>query len=167
MLSFCPIRFAIVDKSSMAVTSSDRVNILDLNTGKILKVFTIDIKARSISLHNEHFIIENLGKGYMVTNIHGNTDTANHIPIEFSKTFYHYPVLIKGKLYYSEIENNEVVCCDLEGNQLWKFNNKQLVSQFGITSNNSNILFVCGFKSNNIFVISAERKRFKEIVAPN
>lgn len=83
------------------------------------------------------------------------------------KPFTIIPVIIEGKLYYSEIESNELVCCDLKGNQLWKFNQEQLVSPYGIASDNSNFLFVCGYGSNNIFVISADGKTFKEIVAPN
>lgn len=67
------------------------MNIVDFKNGQVLRSFAEGLKARSISLHNDSFIIENLGKGYMVTNLEGNTDTANHIPINFAKTFYHYP----------------------------------------------------------------------------
>lgn len=138
---------------------------MDLKTGQVLKTFGEGLKARSILLHNRNFFIEDLGKGYAVTDLQGNT--INHVPINFSNAFYHNPVVFKDRLYYAEKENNEVICLDLKGNKLWTFKHEQLVSPYGITSDNSNFLFVCGMKSNNIFLISSDGKMYKEVIAPN
>ncbi|CAC5426501.1 unnamed protein product [Mytilus coruscus] len=165
MLTFCPIRSAIIDENSIAVTTADKVNIVDLKTGQVLKSFAEGLKARSILLHNRNFIIENLGKGYIIADLQGNT--VKSLPINFPEFLYHHPIIINDKLYYAEQDGSEVVCLDLEGNQLWKIKDERLVSPYGMTSDNSNLLFVCGIKSNNVFVISADGKTFKEIVAPN
>ncbi|CAC5391671.1 unnamed protein product [Mytilus coruscus] len=164
-LLFCPIRFAIIDENSIAVTSADRVNIVNFKTGKVLRTFAEGLKARSISLHKRNFIIENLGKGYVFTDLLGNTQKS--MPIKFSKDFYHHPVIIKDKLYYAEQDGSEVVCLDFEGNQFLKIKDERLFSPYGMTLDSSNLLFVCGIKSNNVVVISADGSTFKEIVAPN
>ncbi|VDI03635.1 Hypothetical predicted protein [Mytilus galloprovincialis] len=164
-LLFRPNRIAIIDEKSIAVTTADRVNIVDFKTGKVLRTIAEGFTTRSISLHNKNFIIENLGKGYVFTDLYGKIKKS--MPITFSKDFYHHPVILKDQLYYAEQDGSEVVCMDLEGKQLWKVKDKHLVSPYGMTSDNSSLLFVCGIKSNNIFVISADGKTFKEIVAPN
>lgn len=165
ILTFIPIRFAIIEKNSIAITTTDKVNIVDLKTGQVLKTFAEGVKARSILLHNRNFIIENLGKGFIVADFQGNT--VKSMPINFSEFLYHQPTIIKDKLYYAEQDGSEVVCLDLDSNKLWKIRDERLVSPYGMTSDDSNLLFVCGIKSNNIFVISADGKTFKEIVAPN
>lgn len=162
---FIPIRFTIIDEKNIAMTTDYKVNVLELSKGEVTKTFKQDTRIGSIALCCDNkLIVEHVGKGYAIVDFSGEMD--KFISIELSESWYHSMVCISEKLYYVDRLNNKVCCRDIQGNNLWEFQNDGMNLPYGVTSDGSNILFVCGFHSKNVFAVSSDGKSFKEIIKP-
>ncbi|CAG2221112.1 unnamed protein product [Mytilus edulis] len=148
-LPFKPIRFTVIDEKTIAITSEDKVRVLELSTGNVTKTFPQGTIVGSIALYGDNkLIVEHIGQGYSMIDLAGSTEKI--ISTEISQSYFHALVCIREKLYYVDRTNNKVCCRDFQGNALWEFNNKGMKSPHGISSDGSNILFVCGLTSKNV-----------------
>ncbi|CAC5378324.1 unnamed protein product [Mytilus coruscus] len=164
-LPFKPTRFTVIDEQNIAITSDDKVHVLKLNEGEVTKTFHQGTNVGSIALYCDNkLIVEHLGKGYAMIDLAGNTEQV--ISITLTEKYFHALVCIRDELYYVDRQNNKVCCRDIQGSNLWEFQDKGMSSPHGITSDGSNILFVCGLRSKNVFAVSLDGKSFKEILKP-
>lgn len=148
------------------MTTDYKVNVLELNSGEVTKTVEQDTRIGFLALCFDNKLkVEHVGKGYAVIDLSGETD--KFISIELSERWYHSMVCISEKLYYVDKLKNKVYCRDFNGNILWGFNNEGMMAPYGVTSDGSNILFVCGFNSKNVFTVSSDGKSFKEIIKPH
>ncbi|CAG2229214.1 unnamed protein product [Mytilus edulis] len=164
-LPFFPARFAIVDQNSIAVTSNNKLHIVELDTHNIFKTFHFGKESLfgSVIIYDNNYIIEDL-VGYQIIDSDGKS--IQQIRIKFDEMTYRAPVCYDKKIYFVDNKRSKLFCYDFDGNQIWEFQNKKLASPYGLTSNNSNILFVCGYRSTNVCALSADGKTFKEIIGP-
>lgn len=165
-LSFAPIQFAIIDKESIAVTTENNVHILDLKSLKILKTLLPgnDFKPRSILLENNNYILEDQDKGYIVLDPNGRV--VKRILINYTNTCRRPTVCLDGKLYFVDYKSHTLFCYGVNGMKIWELQNEKMKFLYDLTSNGSNMLFVCGYGSNNVCAVSTDGKTIKEIVGP-
>lgn len=163
-LSFFPIRFAIVDENKIAVTTETKFHVLDLKSFKVLKTFLQgdDFQPRSIIFKNNDYIVEDKDKGYIVVDLHGRV--VKHIPIEYTNSCRRATVCLDEKLYFVDYKSHTLFCYDFNGKKVWELQNEKMKFPYGLSSNSSNILFVCGYGSNNVFAVSTDGKTIMEIV---
>ncbi|XP_052073696.1 uncharacterized protein LOC127711629 [Mytilus californianus] len=165
-LPFSPIRFVIIDKGSIAVTTTNNVHVIDLKSSTILKTFLQgdNFKPRSILLENNTYIIEDQDKGYIVLDLNGRV--VKRIPINYTNTCRRATVCLDENLYFVDYKSHTLFCYDLNGKKIWEFQNEKIKFPYDLTSNSSNILFVCGYGSHNVCAVSTDGKTIKEIVGP-
>ncbi|VDI03628.1 Hypothetical predicted protein [Mytilus galloprovincialis] len=162
-LPFFPVRFTIVDKNNIAVTSEKQLHIVKLDDHNYLlsKTFHFEKEVGSVIIYDNKYIIEDL-EGYQIMDSEGFY--IKHIPIRFDDSAYRAPVCLNNKIYFVDYESSKLFCYDFDGNKIWEFQNEKLMSPYGLTSNNFNILFVCGYRSNNVCALSVDGKTFREIM---
>ncbi|CAG2205877.1 unnamed protein product [Mytilus edulis] len=69
------------------------------------------------------------------------------------------------KIFYTKPEQNKVVCCFFDGTPAWVFQDKtNLEYPQGITVDKQGNVFVVGFDSSNVLVLSSDGKHCKQIL---
>ena len=67
-------------------------------------------------------------------------------------------------IYHSNYKTNSVVCYDFNGDQKWCYSNDLLKNPTGITVDSNSNIYVTGYMSNNVVVISPDGKRAKQLL---
>jgi DNA-binding beta-propeller fold protein YncE len=78
-----------------------------------------------------------------------------------------YYVAISGdKLYYANVNAHTVTCCDLHGTTQWKFKNERVLrAPLGVVVDNDGNVFVVGYYSDNVVVISPDGQRHRQLLS--
>jgi sugar lactone lactonase YvrE len=71
-------------------------------------------------------------------------------------TYVCYVATSGDKLYYTNWNTHTVTCCDLYGTSQWEFNESVLRCPLGISVDNDGNVYVVGFHSKNVVVISPD-----------
>jgi DNA-binding beta-propeller fold protein YncE len=59
-----------------------------------------------------------------------------------------------------------VTCCDLHGTTQWEFNDQRVLQHpCGISVDNDGNVFVVGYSSNNVVVISSDGQRHRQLLS--
>lgn len=82
-------------------------------------------------------------------------------PVE-SRTIY-VTVTGQGHIVYSKMTTNSVTCMDETGQVQWEYKNPKLICPYSVDRDESDNLYVCGFQSNNIHILSSNGKLMKVI----
>ena len=70
------------------------------------------------------------------------------------------------KLYYTNIGTHTVTCCDLHGTTQWEFNDERVLQgPRGISVDNDGNVYVVGYFSHNVVVISPDGQRHRQILS--
>jgi sugar lactone lactonase YvrE len=70
------------------------------------------------------------------------------------------------KLYYTNTTTHTVTCCDLHGTTQWKFKDQRVLQfPYGISVDNDGNVYVAGYFSNNVMVISPDGQRHRELLS--
>ena len=77
-----------------------------------------------------------------------------------------YVATSEDKLYYTNYSKHTVTCCDLHGTAQWEFNGEHVLQiPRGITVDNDGNLYVVGYKSNNVVVISPDGQSHRQLLS--
>ncbi|CAG2212586.1 unnamed protein product [Mytilus edulis] len=77
-----------------------------------------------------------------------------------------YVTTFGDKLFYTNRDNNSVTCCDYHGNKLWTFCNKSVLdTPCGISVDNDGNLFVVGWYTHNVVVISPDGQHYRKMLS--
>ena len=77
-----------------------------------------------------------------------------------------YVATSSDKLYYTNSDTHAVTCCDLHGTTQWEFkDNRVLRGLLGISVDNDGNVYVVGFSSNNVEVISPDGQRNRQLLS--
>jgi DNA-binding beta-propeller fold protein YncE len=69
-------------------------------------------------------------------------------------------------LYYTNTDTHTVTYCDLHGTTQWEFKDERLLQYpLGISVDNDGNVYVVGYDSNNIVVISPDGKRHRQLLS--
>lgn len=76
-----------------------------------------------------------------------------------------FAVHLNNKIYCAQWSSQKIFCCNLQGEVIWEIINDQVKAPLGISSicSTCKYLVVTGFQSNNVFVISDDGSKLKEL----
>ena len=70
------------------------------------------------------------------------------------------------KLYYTDYNTYTVKCCDLHGTPQWKFKDSRVLQNpLGISVDNDGNVYVVGYNSNNVVVISPDGQHQRQLLS--
>ncbi|CAC5364545.1 unnamed protein product [Mytilus coruscus] len=154
-----------IGDDSIAVTSgdSDQINIIDLKKQKLKKSIKINSYNYGVVYKDGHLIYCAEEKGLQMINL--NDETITNITNTKLPDFA-YVAAFGDKLFYTNNTNDSVTCCDYHGNILWTFRDKSvLLTPVGISVDNDGHVFVVGYDTHNVVVISPNGQRYRQLLS--
>lgn len=77
-----------------------------------------------------------------------------------------YVTTFADKLIYTKGNNSSVTCCDYHGQILWTFcDTSVLIYPLGVSVDNGGNVFVVGYATHNVIVISPKGQRCRQLVS--
>ena len=98
----------------IVVTSGDQnvIKMIDIKERKVIQTFKLEQYNYAITVINNNLLYCVPGKGIQQLDL---TDTTVTDIVACDLSFYSYIATFRGKIYYTDIVNNTVTCCDLLG----------------------------------------------------
>ncbi|CAG2246607.1 unnamed protein product [Mytilus edulis] len=149
----------------IAVTSGEgiKIRIIDLNKHKLKKSFTVNTSNYGVVYKDGHLIYCAREKGLKMISLNDNSITNvdnNNLP------YYAYVTTFGDKLFYTNFGNDSVTCCDYHGNMIWTFSDTRVLSSpLGISVDNDGCVFVVGYDTQNVVVISPDGQRCRQLLS--
>jgi DNA-binding beta-propeller fold protein YncE len=101
-------------------------------------------------------------KGLRMLNL---SDKSISDVINSDMTYVYYVATSGDKFYYTNCSTHTVTCCDLHGTTQWEFNSERVLQcPRGISVDNDGNVYVVGYKSNNVVVISPDGQRHIQLL---
>ncbi|XP_071162475.1 uncharacterized protein [Mytilus edulis] len=157
-----PYYLILIDTDHIAVSYGAQmyIEIIDLNKTIVIRKLKLKKSCWGISYSEGKIYAAVRGEGIVVLDTVGtilNTikcDIANVYNITTSKT----------RIYYIDSNQNTVYCCSSNGEEMWSFKDKSLVSSEGIAVDPDQNVFVVGLKSNNLLMLQDGGKVSKTLL---
>lgn len=158
-----PVDVAYTDQNQVAVTLSNKskIKFVNMENGITSCKMSLTSSAYGISVSGDTMIVRIKDSSFLYTD--KTRRVVRMVPI--SDECILYVTYQNEKFYYTNWEKNIVACCDGAGNTIWKFHNGILKRPCGITIENGGHIFVAGFESNNIVLISENGKQYCELLS--
>jgi DNA-binding beta-propeller fold protein YncE len=86
--------------------------------------------------------------------------------INSNMSYRDYVATSRDKLYYTQYHKHTVTCCDLHGTTQWEFKDERvLLNPCGISVDNEGNVYVVGYVSHNVVVISPDGQRHRQLLS--
>ncbi|CAG2186794.1 unnamed protein product [Mytilus edulis] len=155
----------VIDSYTVAVSSGGidhNINLIDMDSAKLRQVFNSGDYSYGLSHHNGSFICCTYVKGIKIYDkSNQNFRLLPNAPLHVGYT---YVTSNENFIFHSNYHDNSVVCYDYNGQIQWKYSDSLLRKPYGITLDSNSNIYVAGFDSNNIVVISPDGKQAKELI---
>ncbi|CAG2226509.1 unnamed protein product [Mytilus edulis] len=154
-----------IGDGSIAVTSghSDRINIIDIKNKNLEKTIKVNSDNDGVVYKDGHLIYCAKEKGLQMISLKDESITnvtSNKLSV------FSYVATFRDKLFYTNSDTHSVTCCDYHGNILWTFCHISiLLSPFGISVDKNGNVFVVGWGSHNVVVISPDGQSFRQLLS--
>ena len=157
----------IKDTNSIAVSSgwggNGCITMIDIESQKVMTTISMDTDIYGMAIIGGTIYYCAREKGLKKLNV---SDQSVRDIINRDMTCVRYVATSQDKLYYTNYENHTVTCCDLHGTTQWEFNSDRVLQEpGGISVDNDGNVYVVGFKSNNVVVISSDGKRHIQLLS--
>lgn len=110
-----------------------------------------------ISMKDNDILGQHDSHGFCLLYSNGDVDSNSKSKVFDSDL--HEVVCINDHIYY--VANDGICCCDMQGDEIWKFQHLQLRKPYALTSNGSNILITTDYQTGYVFAIGTDGKSFK------
>ncbi|XP_076088691.1 uncharacterized protein LOC143059087 [Mytilus galloprovincialis] len=155
-----PYDIAVIDLERIAVTYGDAscLEIMNKNTFNVEKKISLQNRCWGVS-HADGKLYVAHGDSVQVLNLSGQN-------LKTIKTVSNYIRRIcasRDRIVYSDWEN-KVHCCNLNGEELWQFENDSIEFPRGVKADNYNNVYVVGYGSNNLTIIRHDGKDSKTLL---
>jgi WD40 repeat protein len=155
----------IKDNNSVAVSSGFErkrcITIIDIVSNKVMTTISLDTAIVGMTIRGGTIYYCALGNGLKMLNL---SDKSVSDIINRDMTFVYYVATSGDKLYYTNANRHTVTCCDLHGTTQWEFNSERVLQcPYGITVDNDGNVYVVGYTSNNVVVISPDGQRHMQL----
>jgi DNA-binding beta-propeller fold protein YncE len=157
----------IKDINSVAVSSGYGLNpcidIIDIESKKVMTTISMDTFIIGMTVRGRTIYYCAQSKGLKMLNL-SDRYVSDIISSDMSNVSY--VATSGGKLYYTNTTTHTVTCCDLHGTTQWKFKDQRVLKgPYGISVDNDGNVYVAGYFSNNVMVISPDGQRHRELLS--
>ncbi|CAC5426481.1 unnamed protein product [Mytilus coruscus] len=160
-LTFIPLGTVYLNTAQIIIASYNekQLHFFDIEKDEISKTMAYDenLQIKSISLKVNDILVQNDSRGFSFLNSEGQVETKTKSILYDSDL--HKVVCISEQLYY--IANDGLCCCDMQGDEIWKFQHLQLRKPYALTSNGSDILITTDYQTGYVFAIGTDGQSFK------
>ena len=151
----------INDKNSVAVSfgwgGNRCITMIDIESKKVMTTISMDTDIYGMAIIGGTIYYFAREKGLKKLNV---SDQSVRDIINRDMTCVRYVATSQDKLYYTNYEKHTLICCDLHGTTQWEFNSERVLQvPRGISVDNDGNVYVVGYESNNVVVISSDGQR--------
>ncbi|XP_071121276.1 uncharacterized protein [Mytilus edulis] len=148
--------------SSCWGSQGKHITIIDLPKRKVKKTFSPGGQTIGIAVTNNTLLYHIKNKAIRAMDL--VDESIRDITTENMDTDINITIC-GNKLYYSSYKYHTVVCCDMQGVKQWTFKNENVLKNpLGISADNAGNVYVVGFQSNNVVVISPDGQTHRELL---
>ena len=154
-----------IDDSNVAV-SGDRghtIHLIDVDRLQLTRSIYTGDRTYGITCHGGSLICCTFSNGIRSFNM-STRKSIEIIPGSYREFSYTYITSDNNYIYHSNHNTNSVVCYDFNGVKKWCYSNDLLKDPRGITVDSNSNIYVTGYMSNNVVVISPDGKRAKQLL---
>ncbi|XP_063402421.1 uncharacterized protein LOC134686676 [Mytilus trossulus] len=155
-----------IGNECIAVTSSsysNEMNIINIKENKLTKTIKVHSDNDGVAYNDGHLIYCAREKGLQMISL-SDESTSNVINHELSGLSY--VTTFGDKLCYTDYNEDSVTCCDFHGKIMWKFSDISVLdTPYGICVDNDGNVFVVGYHSHNVVVISRDGKQHRQLLS--
>ena len=157
----------IKDTNSVAVSSGGGgkrcITIIDIESQKVMTTISMDTYSFGMAVRGRTIYYCAWNKGLRMLNL-SDKCVSDIISSAICSV---YSLASSGdKLYYTNTIINTVTCCDLHGTTQWEFkDNRVLQFPRGVSVDNDGNVYVVGYNSNNVVVISPDGQRHRQLLS--
>ena len=157
----------IKDNNSVAVSSgfggNKCITIIDIVSNKVLTTISMDTNIVGMAIRGRTIYYCAWKEGLKKLSL--NDNSVSDIINRDMKLVY-YVATSEDKLYYTNFEKHTVTCCDLHGTTQWEFKSEHFLQRpCGISLDNDGNVYVVGYVSNNVVVISPDGQRHMQLLS--
>ena len=157
----------IKDTNSVAVSSGWRgkgcITIIDIESKKVMTTISMDMYIYGMAVRGRTIYYCTGDKGLKMLNL---SDRSVSDIISSDMSGFHYVATSGDKLYYTNTYTNTVTCCNLHGTTQWEFTDEHsLHGSSGISVDNDGNVYVVGYITNNVVVISPDGQRHRQLLS--
>ena len=139
------------------------INIIDIVSNEVQTTISMDTDIVGMAIRGGTIYYCAGEKGLKMLNI---SDESISDIINSDMTNVYYVATSEDKLYYTNYKIHTVTCCDLHGITQWKFNDKRVLKcPRGMSVDSDGNVYVVGYTSNNVVVISPDGKRHMQLLS--
>jgi hypothetical protein len=157
----------ITDNNSVAVLfgwgDNRCIAIIDIESQKVMTNIPMDTNIYGMAVRGRTIYYCTTDKGLKMLNL-SDRSVSDIISSSMSGVWY---IATSGdKLYYTNYNTDAVTCCDLHGTTQWEFKEQRvLLGPRGISVDNDGNVYVVGYYSNNVVVISTDGQRHRQLLS--
>lgn len=154
---------AVISDNFVAVTYDDccHIDIVNIKTDQVTaRINTID-SCFKITCENELMYAIMYDTMINVMDMSGNVIRSFSSPSLYINNIQ----IDKDKLLLTDCDNSTLYCCDLQGNVMWKFADKDVKELHGVTTDKHGNVYIVGSFTQNIIVITENGTHFKELIS--
>jgi len=134
--------------------------IIDIDSQKVKTTISMDTYIYDMAVRGRTIYYCAWNKGLKM--LHLSDNSISDI-INSNMSGVNYVAISGDKLYYTNSDTHAVTCCELHGTTHWEFQyNRVLTGSLGISVDNEGSVYVVGFSSNNVVVISPDGQRHRQ-----
>jgi DNA-binding beta-propeller fold protein YncE len=164
-----PITFGMdvtcIDQNTAVVTSPvDKfIQLVDINTGKTVKRINTNTTCSGITSINGMLVFCSIGEGLRKVDL---KDERIVEIVNFRAGTGSRVTSFNTRLYYTDSNRNEVVCCDINGTILWTFTDTSVLKRpLSIAVDDYGNVYVVDCESANVVVISPDGKEYRQLLS--
>ena len=159
----------IKDNNSVAVSSGGGgkrcITIIDIESQKVMTTIPMDTYMHGMAIRGRTIYYCAWDKGLKMLNL---SDRSVSDIVSSDMSYVYYVATSGDKLYYTNTNTNTVTCCDLLGITQWEFKDERVLQgPRGISIDNDGNVYVVGYSTNNVVVISPDGQRHRKLLASN
>ena len=157
----------IKDNNNVAVSSGSGSNscisIIDIESKKVMTTIPMDTVIYGMAVRGRAIYYCTGNKGLRMLNL---SDKSVSIIISSDMSGVYYVATSGDKLYYINSNTHTVTCCDLHGTTQWEFKDTRVLQfPLGISVDNDGNVYVVGYTSNNVVVISPDGQCHRQLLS--
>jgi DNA-binding beta-propeller fold protein YncE len=157
----------IKDTNNLAVSSGDGSNtcitIIDIESQEVMTTISMDANIYGMAVRGRTIYFCSKDKGLKMLNL---SDQSVSDIFSSSMSNLDYVATSGDKLYYTSFNTGAVTCCDLHGTTQWEFKDDCVLQcPTGISVDNDGNVYVVGFGSHNVVVVSPDGQRHRQLLS--